>query len=280
METERKFKISKKTLYALACLGTLVCVAIIIGLNVATSNTQQTTVEAEYKQPEISLDEISGMSNLDFLNDDQKKEFARSFRDYIKSLDKTWPIKTEIYKKTVQKDQTIEFYLQLTDDKEYYACVFDKEKDSFSFYQKDEIDGVTNTPSTTTTQKETKEETKSTDTTQQQTSTTQTQQTQEQAQSTQEQTASQPIKISEATALLSYMPRAQFESLPSIITKYLKQQGINANGQATIIDAATITPNSVGVEFSGWVTDASGNKQNLTIEYNSSRAQFGIGINL
>lgn len=263
---------NKKTIYLIACIGTLICVFIIIGLNFASIQPQNDP-EPEKKQTEVSLDEVSGMSNLDFLSEEEKKQFAYSLREYIVSLDKAWPAKIEIYKKTNKENDTVEFYFQILDDQTYHACLYDTEKKSFTFYEKAEIEGITNKPTVAETPKQKEQESKP-ETSQQEP------QSNSQEKPTQPEVVSQPVKITSATELLSYIPQSQFNALPKIITQHLKQKGISADGTQTIIDVATITPNSVGVQFSGWVTDATGTKQNLTIEYNSARSQFGIGVNL
>lgn len=267
----------KKKLYGLVCIGAVACVVLVLALNFASIEPQEEDSQ-ETQQTQISTDQISGMGNLDFLSDSQKQTFVRSLSDYVKSLDKTWPCKIEIYKKRTEQNNTIEFYFQLSDDGTYHACLFDKSKESFTFYSKNEIEGITNKPSVKTSETQTNQEEKTTEDTSNAQNSQQKEQTQ--TQQSEPEVKSQPVNISNATALLNYIPEDQFLALPKIITQHLAQQGISADGQSTIIDLATITPSSVGVQFSGWIVDGQGTKQSLTIEYNTARRQFGIGINL
>lgn len=268
---------TKKRTYLLLCIGIILGLVLIVSLNYCSAPSSNTLEKPEVAQKEtISTEKISGLNNLDFLSDEDKDNFISRLKDYTISIDKTWPVKITIFKLTNNLDNNIEFYFRYDTDNSYYACLYEKDKGDFAFYPKDDIQGITDEISVKKDEKSSSEKPK----VEERPTQAETQPEVVQEAPAPQQKASNPVRIDNATALLNYVPKSQFSALPDIITQHLKQKGITANGHNTIIDIETISPTGNKVQFSGWITDTSGSKLNLTIEYNQTSAQFGIGINL
>lgn len=88
--------------------------------------------------------------------------------------------------------------------------------------------------------------------------------------------AKTPVKASESEKLAKKLPEKAAYYLPTVIENYLSKKGFTVDGTTATIDYPSIKKSSVGYALYGYVTDDSGDKHYLDMEWNTKKEKFGI----
>lgn len=88
--------------------------------------------------------------------------------------------------------------------------------------------------------------------------------------------AKNPVKASDSEKLAKKLPEKAAYYLPTVIENYLAKKGFSVDGSTVTIDYSSIKKSSVGYALYGYVTDDSGEKHYLDMEWNAKKEKFGI----
>lgn len=88
--------------------------------------------------------------------------------------------------------------------------------------------------------------------------------------------AKNPVKASDSEKLAKKLPEKAAYYLPTVIENYLAKKGFAVDGSTATIDYSSIKKSSVGYSLYGYITDDSGDKHFLDMEWNAKKEKFGI----